>query len=103
LDIQENDAQFSLPLKLEETLPGSFQLHLLTHVKIEFFIRIEVNQLNTKPSVKFGKPLNITSVENGAFVIEEKMKDVKLNENLVMVLPDLPPGSIFSIISLIAF
>lgn len=42
--------------------------------------------------MKFGKPLNIQSVENGAFVMEEKMKDVKLTENLVMVLPDIPPG-----------
>lgn len=69
--------------------------------KQEFFIRIEVNQLNTKPSVKFGNPLNIQSVENGAFVMEEKMKDIKLTENLVMALPNIPQSflSIFPIFS----
>jgi len=80
LDIQNKEASYAIPLKLDKPLA-------------EFFIRIEAQQIVTKPQVKFGHPLKIQSIEGG-FVIEEKMKEVQLNEYLVMMVPDFPPNLI---------
>jgi len=80
LDIQNKEASYAIPLKLDKPLA-------------EFSIQIEAQQIVTKPQIKFGQPLKIQSIEGG-FLIEEKMKDVQLNEYLVMMVPDFPPNLI---------